>query len=215
NFNRNRFTGDITVNDPNLTLDFDGNIDFNPQLPEFNFQASVKNADLNKLKLTKDTILIDADFKTNFTGNSLDNIQGDLELRRIQLTNSTHSLIVDSISLSAEGIGTSRSLAVRSDILDASINGQYDLNTLTSYFKSVVKRYIPSLQTKMVQPQPQNFDFNLRLKNFDPITLLFIPDLEIPEGAVITGKFVSAQNVASLNAFAKTASYKGIKVHNF
>src|SRR5690606_11145313 len=62
---------------------------------------------------------------------------------------------------------------------------------------------------------PQDFDFNLRLKNFDPITLLFLPDLKIPDGAVITGKFVSSQNVAALNAFAKTASYKGVKVHNF
>jgi hypothetical protein len=36
-------------------------------------------------------------------------------------------------------------IALRSDALDGSIKGSYDLATLPSYFKTIVKKYIPSL----------------------------------------------------------------------
>ena len=212
-FNKNLFAGKIRVNDANLKLDFDGNVDLNPKLPQFNFIASVESANLRQLGFTKDTIRIDAKFTTNFTGNSLDNIQGNLALRSIQLTDPRDSWTVDSVELSAQGIGRDRLLSIQSDILDASIRGEYDLNTLPSYFKTVVKKYIPSLNTAIVKPAPQNFDFNLRLKKFEPLTL-FIPDLQIPEGAIINGKFASSQNTATLNAFSKVLIYKGVKINN-
>ena len=211
----NLFNGRINVNDRNIKLEFDGGVNFNPKLPVFNFNAVVRGANLHALHLVKDTVQIDANFNTNFTGNNLDNIQGNFDIRSIRLTNSEHSFVVDSLALSAIGIGKSRELKINSDILDASIKGEYDLNTLPSYFKSVAKTYIPSLAISYVKPGPQNFEFSLQLKYFEPISLLFFPALKVPEGASITGLFNSTENIANLNGFAELITYNKIKINNF
>ncbi|TZF81842.1 translocation/assembly module TamB [Pedobacter sp. BS3] len=213
-FNKNLFDGKIKINDANMKLDFAGSVNLNPKLPAFDFKASLRNANLHKLNFTNDTLQVDADFTTNFTGDDLNNIQGNLLLSQVRLTNTQTSLVVDSVSLTANNIGADRTLTVNSDILDASIHGEYDLNTLPSYFKSVVKRYIPSLKTTIVSGGTQNFDFNLNLKYFEPVSILFAPHVKVPEGAVMNGKFVSAQNIATFNAYFKLIQYDNIKVNN-
>ena len=208
------FNGQIKVDDSNLDLNFDGNINLNPQRPIFNFNALIRGANLHKLNFTKDTIQFDADLNTNFSGSNLDNIEGSVALSRIQLTNPKNSFIVDSVNLKAIGIGAQRSLKIGSDIFDASIKGQYDLKTLPSYFKSVASRYIPSLGLTFITPGKQNFEFSLNIKYFDPISMLLIPDLKIPEQANFNGKFVSSENIANLNGFIKLIQYKKIKIND-
>ncbi|MGB4401055.1 MAG: translocation/assembly module TamB, partial [Daejeonella sp.] len=208
------FQGIIKINDRNIKLDFDGSIDLKPQLPIFNFTASIRGANLHKLNFTKDTVQIDADLKTNFTGSNLDNIQGAFALNDIRLTNSDNSFIVNAVNLRAIGIGTNRELKIESDILDASIKGQYDLRTFPDYFKSVASQYIPSLRLKYAKPGLQNFEFSLKIKYFEPLSLLLMPALKIPEGANFNGKFVSSENIANLNGFAELIQYNKFKINN-
>ena len=213
-FNKNLFDGRIKVNDRNIKLDFSGGVNLNPALPEFHFNSMIRHANLRVLNLVKDTVQIDADFKTNFTGNSLDNIQGQVYISKARLTNTKNSFVVDSVDLSANGIGNNRSLIVKSDILEASIKGKYDLKTLPSYFKTLLKKYIPSMQLNLGVPKAQNFEFALNIKHFEPISLLFFPEIKIPEQANFSGKFVSLENIATLNGFAKLITYKKIKINN-
>ncbi|MBC7913419.1 MAG: translocation/assembly module TamB, partial [Pyrinomonadaceae bacterium] len=214
-YNGSFFNGEINVNDRNIKLDFLGKIDFTSKLPSFNFNATLRNTNLHKLGFVKDTMQIDADFHTAFVGNSLDNIQGNLQLKRIRMTTPKHSLVVDSVYLVADGLGNKRSLTINSDILDAGIRGQYDLKNLPYYFTSLVKKYVPSIRVKVGKPGIQNFDFTLNLKYFEPISLLFFPDLKIPEGADFTGNFVSAKNIATLTGASPLIEYKEIKINNF
>ena len=214
NFINNFFDGKISIDDKNVKLEFEGGVNLNPQLPIFNFNAVIRQANLHALNLIKDTIQIDADFKTNFTGNNLENIQGNFDIRSIKLINAEHSFEIDSLALSAIGIGKNRELKISSDIMDASIKGEYDLKTLPAYFKSVAKTYIPSLDIENIKPGQQNFQFALNLKYFEPISLLFIPKLKIPEGASFTGLFDSEKNIANLNGFVRLITYDKIKVNN-
>ncbi|KHJ38712.1 hypothetical protein PBAC_10500 [Pedobacter glucosidilyticus] len=212
--NKQLFDGKVKVNDKNLLLDFNGLANLNPTLPEFKFKAQIRQANLHKLNLYKDTIQIDADFTTDFTGNSLDNIQGNLELSHVKATTKDSSFVIDSVFLRARGIGKDRLLALTSDIGDASIKGQYDLATLPSAFKTVVKKYIPSLKTKIVPPKDQNFEFNIDLKNFDYVSNIFFPQLKIPERGVFNGKFDSKNNLVNLNGYVKTIKYNNMVFNN-
>lgn len=208
------FNGKIFINDPNLKLEFDGKIDLNQKVPAFNFLASIKDANLLNLKLTKDSISVDADLNTNFSGSNLDNIEGSVAINNIHLTNNQSSFDVDSINLKAIGIGQSRSLNIESDLLNASIKGEYDLKTLPSYFKSVASKYIPSLGLSFVEPGKQDFEFSLNIKYFEPLSMLLAPRLRIPEQANFTGKFVSEKNIANLSGFIKIVQINKIKINN-
>src|SRR5690606_22298475 len=131
--------------------------------------ATLKNAKLRALKLYKDSLKVDAVFSTNFSGNNLNNIEGNLLIQQIRLNNVKGIYNIDSVDLRASGRGADRSLTIKSDIADASIKGQYDLNTIPSYYKALAKTYIPSLKTDIRNFKNQIFEFNLRVKRFEPI----------------------------------------------
>jgi hypothetical protein len=213
-FDKKYFDGSLKINDKNVQLTFDGGVNLNPKLPVFNFKASIKNAKLKALKLYKDSLKIDAVFSTNFSGNNLNNIQGNLRLQEIRLDNVKGIYNIDSVDLQASGLGKERSLTIKSDILDASIKGQYDLNTIPSYYKALAKKYIPSLKADIVKFGDQIFQFNLTVKKFEPIAELLVPGLEIEDQAIFAGNFDSPNNIATLNGFIKKLKYKGIVVNN-
>jgi len=213
-FDKQLFDGNLHINDPNIQLAFDGSVNLNPELPVFRFKADIKNAALKTLNLVRDSMLLDASFSTNFSGDNLNNIQGRLLIDQIKINNKNGSYDVDSIQLRAEGIGVNRVLAVNSDILDASIKGQYDLNTIVSYYKAIAKTYIPSLETEIIKYNPQIFNFDLRIKRFAPIAELVAPGLVLDNNAILIGNFDSRNNVATLNGFISKLSYKGIVANN-
>jgi hypothetical protein len=213
-FDKKYFDGNLKVNDKNVQLDFDGGVNLNPKLPVFNFKASIKNAKLRALHLYKDSLKVDAVFRTNFSGTNLNNIQGDLLIQRIRLDNVKGIYNIDSVELNAQGIGVDRTLKISSDVLDASIKGQYDLNTLPSYYKALAKTYIPSLKTEIFRFKDQIFQFNLAIKRFEPVAELIAPGLEIEDQAILIGNFDSKQNIATLNGFVKKLTYKGVIANN-
>lgn len=213
-FEKKFFDGKLNINDKNIQLNFDGNVNLNPQLPVFNFNATIKNAKLKPLKLYKDSLEIDATLSSNFTGNSLNNIEGNLLVEQIKLSNSKKNYHIKSLQLNANNLGVNRSLTIKSDVLDASIKGQYDLNSIVSYYKAIAKTYLPSLSTAIIKYKPQIFDFNLKIKNFEPIAALFIPGLKIDNQAILVGSFDSRNQKAILNGSVNKLSYQGIIVNN-
>ncbi|HEX8609006.1 MAG TPA: translocation/assembly module TamB domain-containing protein, partial [Pedobacter sp.] len=213
-FVKKYFDGSVKVNDKNLQLVFDGGVNLNPKLPVFNFKATIKDAKLNALKLHKDSLKIDAKFSTNFSGNNLNNIQGNLVIQQIRLENVKGIYNIDSVKLQANGIGRDRTLTINSDILDASLRGQYDLNTIIPYYTALAKKYIPSLKAKDLKYRDQIFTLNLNIKKFEPIAELVAPGLEIEDQAILIGNFDSPNNIATLNGFVKKLKYKSVIVNN-
>jgi hypothetical protein len=214
-FANKKVNGKVTVNDKNLKLNIAGSVNFNPTLPVYNFAGNIENARLRQLKLIKDTITFNTRMNTNFSGNNLDNLDGSILLTNIRVVNPRNNYIVDSVSLTASGRGDARLISLKSDIADGSIKGNYDLATLPSYFKTIAKKYIPSLKTDIVTPKPQNFDFTLNLKNIDPFTAIFMPDLKVPDQGSFVGKFNSSNKTATLSGYIKTIQLGKIIFHDF
>ncbi|OKS88210.1 translocation/assembly module TamB domain-containing protein [Mucilaginibacter polytrichastri] len=207
--------GKITVNDRNLKLNLQGSVNLKPKLPAYQFNATIGDAKLYALKLLGDTITLSTQLKTSFTGNDLKNLQGSVILSPVRVVDPRHNYLIDSVSLTSKGFGKEREISLRSDLLDGTLKGNADLATLPSYFKTIVKQYIPSLKTDIVKPGPQDFEFNLQLKNLDPITAMFAPDLKVPEQGTFNGKFNSETHTATLNGYVKTFKYGTTVFHDF
>ncbi|MDB5030584.1 translocation/assembly module TamB domain-containing protein [Mucilaginibacter sp.] len=214
-FINKKINGSLSIKDKNILFDGNGTVDLNPQLPVYDFTAAIHDAHLNKLKFITDTITVSAQLKTKFSGNDLKNFEGRIMFSPIRIIDPRNNYLLDSVYFSASGKGNERLIALKSDALDGSIKGSYDLATLPSYFKTIVKKYIPSLQLDATTPKPQNFDLNLKIKNLDPLTAIFFPDLQIPEQGTFIGKFNSNSKTATINGFIKTIKYKKIVFHNF
>jgi len=213
-FEKKFFDGNLTINDKNIQLDFAGNVNLNPKLPIFNFKVDLKNAKLNLLKLYKDTLQVDAMLSSNFSGKNLNDIQGSLVAENIKISNNRASHQIKLIQLNANNLGLNRSLIVKSDLFDASILGQYDLNSMVSYYKAIAKTYLPALTKDVVNYKTQIFDFNLSIKNFEPIADIFVPGLKIDNQAILIGSFDSRNNKATLNGSINQLTYRGITAKN-
>lgn len=207
--------GKVAINDRNIKLNLAGLINLNPKLPVYTVTGNVSNAKLQQLKLLKDTIAFSTDINTNFSGNNLDNLDGSILLTKIRVADPRNDYVVDSLALTAGGKGDARLISLKSDIADGSIKGSYDLATLPSYFKTIAKKYIPSLKADITTPKPENFDFNLTLKNIDPFTAIFMPQLKIPDQGTFVGKFNSNNKTATLSGYIKTIKLGKIVFHDF
>ena len=214
-FNKKIVSAKVNIADKNIGLDLNGSIDLNPALPVYNFTASINKAQLRTLKLLSDTITLSTKVTTNFSGNDLKNLTGNITMLDTRVIDPRNNYPVDSVILSSTGAGNAREISLRSDVADAYIKGSFDLATLPSYFKTIVKKYIPSLKTTITEPKPQNFAFNLTIKNPDPLIAIFIPDLKIPDQGTVVGKFNSVDKTADLNAYVKTIQYGKTVFHDF
>jgi hypothetical protein len=205
----------ISINDSNIKLDASGSIDLNPKLTAYNFEADITDANLHTLKLLKDTITLTTRITTNFAGNSLNNTEGQILLSPIRIVDPRNNYVVDSVYLSANGVGNVREISLRSDMADGSLKGNYDLATLPSYFKTIIKKYIPSLKTDIVTPNPQQFSFNLKLKNLDPLLAMYLPELKVPDQGTFIGQFNSVAKTATLTGLIKTFQFGKTVFHDF
>lgn len=203
-FNKKIASAKISINDKNVKLNLNGTVNLNGELPAYHINATIDNAQLHTLKLLGDTITLTTQVTANFSGVNLNNLTGGVSLTCARIVDPRHDYPIDSLILTATGSGNNRAITLKSDIADGNIKGSYDLATLPSYFKTIAKKYIPSLKTEIVPPNPQNFSFNLTLKNPDPLIALFMPDLKIPDQGTFVGQFNSADKTATLDVYIKT-----------
>lgn len=199
------------INDRNLNLQGEAIIDFRDSETSYDFSARVEKANLFEMGLLRDSLQAEGQIRGKFRGNNVNTIVGDARLHRIVLRKPSSSIAVDSVVLLAEGARANRRIAVQSDVLDATMNGEIDLASFSSYFKSVAKRYLPSWN---IEPKPsrQVFDIALKLKRSEPLLLLFAPGVKIPDTMVVNGKFSTVDSIANLNAYIPLLEVGKIKV---
>ena len=205
----------LSIDDSNIQLDANGSVDFNPKLTEYNFEATINDAKLRTLKLLKDTITLSTHISANFHGHDVNNTEGKVLLSQIRITDPRNNYVVDSIYFAANGLGKVREISLKSDLADAGIKGSYDLATLPSYFKTILKKYIPSLKTDIVPPKPQQFSFNLTIKNLEPLLAMYAPTVKVPDQGTFVGQFDSANKTATLNGYIKTVQLGKTVFHDF
>jgi autotransporter translocation and assembly factor TamB len=78
NFKAPNYKGEISINDPNLTMNFDGLLDLTNKENKYDFHINVENADLNQLNLVKGFhFYFKGDVVFRFQ-NSIENLQGNV-----------------------------------------------------------------------------------------------------------------------------------------
>ena len=82
------FNGKLAIDDECLFLDFLGKVDFNDaKNPIYDFNASILNADLQALNLTKEKMIISLDGYFDVHGLKVEDLVGNLNLTNLQIQN--------------------------------------------------------------------------------------------------------------------------------
>ena len=214
------FDGSFSISDPNIMMEFLGKVNFSKDNPEFDFTADVLRARPYYLHLDNSDPGYFASFllKTNFTGNKIDQLNGEVRIINSLFRKKDLQLQMYNFSLFAINTPDSNRILVNSDVIDGEIRGQYKVSTLPSSFKNLAGYYLPSLEEDTVKSIPaednNNFSFSATLKNIHPLITFFLPDFDLGNNTEISGHYRPENKDVELNVSARSFSFKGNEWRN-
>lgn len=188
-FQKGAFAGEVRMNDPNLNFTSNINIDFNGDQPRFLVLGDVAKANLQALKLTQDKYELAGLFDLDFTGTNIDNFIGYAKLLNASLLHDSTRLAFDSLSLSTELVDGRKLLTLKSNEIDASVRGQYNILDLPNTIQSYLHNYYPSyIAAPSKIPQDQRFGIRITTRNISDYISIFDPRLSGFDNSTISGR---------------------------
>lgn len=177
---REYFGGSATIRDQNLDMDFDGEFRSDIKVPEANFTALIRHANLTAFGLDTADQTLSGRFVLDFTGHSLDDAAGSITGEDVEIVRNNNHVTIPYINLSAYEYDKIKELKLRSDLVDAGIKGQFRLDLLDVSFMHLLHQLIPAYfgmpDTKLPN---EDFVFDFDLKKPFEITSLYIPELQL------------------------------------
>ncbi|RKD89913.1 translocation/assembly module TamB domain-containing protein [Mangrovibacterium diazotrophicum] len=185
-----RFEGDLNIHDKNLECAFNGKLNLDPDSSLFDFELKLDKADLVALQLDKyfKRSELSMHVNANFTGSKIDDIKGAIKFDDGKYVNENDTILLNSLIINTTAAETNR-LEIKSDFIDADIEGSYLFASLGKSIENLVKYYLPSSAAEIQEtPGLNKFSFDVEMKNLEPVLQTFYPKLRISPG-YITGKF--------------------------
>lgn len=193
-----KFNGILIVDDPNLNFNFNGLINMGDSLPDFDFTAQIHNAQLFKLNLLKrDSVEnISTRMKVNFKGTNLDNIDGSVQIENSIYSEGNKRITMDHLSLlTRQDTATGKSYHLQSDFVDADITGDFSFNALIPSLSTFIQNYLASfnlndsLLALSLAQSNQKMNYEVRFKQSNEVTNVFLPFLKIAPNSTLSGYY--------------------------
>jgi hypothetical protein len=190
-FENQKFIGELDINDENLALHFNGLIDASKDKMISQFDLVLKSSNLAKLNLFREyDSLTYLSFSANLDiiGTDIDEIEGFAKIKNIHFKDSKLDHSVDYLNLDAIGNQLNRKIELKSDLLDAEITGAFAVYKIPKTIYRFIKEYMPLDSATDDFVDNQNFRFSFLLKNTDPFTEVFLPELKIDSATELYGQ---------------------------
>lgn len=194
------FSGQMTIDDPNLQFNANGSIDLRKGVNRVKIQASLDTAQFDKLGLIKDHLAISTYLDIDTKGLQVDSIFGEAYFNNSIISYKDQNLKLDSIHLTSLRDKEGRILRLRSSLVDATLRGHYyystlfnDLTRLYNEFKLNVKNDKAAIasyysqKTKSIQSYQANFE--VKLNDINPLVTLAGIDASVSKDTKIVGQF--------------------------
>ncbi|MBI5011002.1 MAG: hypothetical protein HZB98_15415, partial [Bacteroidia bacterium] len=191
-FTEKTWDGSINISDRNIKMEVLGLFNFENKLPEFDFTLNIANAKLHNLNLDrKDTSSrVTLLLTSNFRGNSIDNLDGEIRLLNSSLVRYGNILELYDFSVKTYLSGNKPVLSIRTDFVDADITGPHNFSEFGDLTKYLLAKLMPSKfvsVSKQKEIKRNNFSFNIKFKNTDEINYFFNTGFLISENSFLEG----------------------------
>ncbi|ABQ07591.1 translocation/assembly module TamB domain-containing protein [Flavobacterium johnsoniae] len=212
NFKLPYYKGQLSINDPNLNLTFDGLVDLSKRESRYDFHINVENSDLQKLRFVNDSIShFKGDAVVQVSGNSIENLQGNIIIKDAEYQNPQATYVFDDVTISSNfDADRLRTITINSaDIVEGRIVGKFQFAQLDKLvMNSVGSLYTNYKPYKVKKGQFLRFNFHV----YNKVVEMLYPDLKIDSSTVVRGKidadlqefkfgFRSKQITAAKNTF--------------
>lgn len=208
-FNKKLFNGYLQITDPNLALNFIGNINFNDTLPVFNFRSEVVKSDLRALNLTKDSITFSGKLDLDFAGKDIDHFLGDARLYDINLFKNKTRVAFDTLVIHSRLNDDGKALTFQGNEIQGYLRGQYSFKKFPDAVLLFLHRYFPGKVTLPdIKNLKENFSFGVTLGHAEGIIHSFLPQLSGLNDATVQGSINTLADTLALAAEIPGLGYK-------
>jgi hypothetical protein len=191
NFKLPYYKGQVSINDPNLSLTFDGLVDLSKSESRYDFHINVENADLRKLRFVNDSIShFTGDAVVEVTGNSIENLQGNIYIKDAEYQNPKSTYKFDELTINSSfDADRLRTITINStDVVNGKIVGKFRFDQLDKLvMNSVGSLYTNYKPYKVKKGQFLRFNFHV----YDKVVEMLYPEINIDSSTVVRGKIDS------------------------
>ncbi|MBL4664108.1 MAG: translocation/assembly module TamB [Flavobacteriaceae bacterium] len=193
------FNGKLKIDDPNLKMDFNGLIDISKHFNQYDFDATIEYAELNKLNLFKrDSVAVFAGrIIMNMQGTTVDDAVGTIEFLETFYQTEVDDFYFDDFLISSYNTKDIRTIEIKSpDIIDGKISGKFLVEDIPNLFHnsigSIYANYIPN---EVTTDQYIDYEFEI----YNKIVDVFVPQLRLGENTRIKGSVYSDESKFKMN----------------
>jgi len=216
-FEQRLFTGNVDVNDENLTLDFAGAVDFNEEEPVFTFDSQISDANLKKWNWSKDDLYVSTLANLALTGSNIDNIKGTASFQNISIRRGDREELIDEVKLYSviDESTNERLLQLDSEYFIALVEGKFDLRGLAAAFQNYINHYFPMEFRDGQITEEQDIDFEIEI--LKPITFadLLVPKVNYVSEGLLDGQFNSIEKKIDLDFSLDSLVYDTYRIDEF
>jgi hypothetical protein len=213
---RRKFDGAFTIKDPNLAMNLTGLVDFSRDTPVYKVNGSIYKSNFKTLNLGNQDLAFSGDIDFNFKLKKIEDFTGTAVVKNAQLMNNGTPLSFDSLFVSNTFTDKkNKLLVVKSNEIDATFNGNFDIVNLPDAALIFLHKYLPAyIPAPRGKAANQDFTFNIETKNIGPFIGLFDKNIRGFENSTINGQISSNQNIFELNSRVPSFEYGKIYFKN-
>ena len=170
------YNGALALNDSNIVLNIDGMMNLSEKEKEFALDLKGENIRLNDINLTTkykgSTLSFDID--ANFKGDRIDNADGVVAINNLLFTNNDSEFAMEGAYIEANNSNFPQYIALKSDIIEGNIVGNYKFSSLKNSFLGVLSEVMPSFIDNVVALENNNsFEFEFSIPDTENLTKTF------------------------------------------
>ncbi len=221
------FEGQLGIADPNLRFNGSGTVDLRDGREAIKIQARLDTALLHALNLTQDRVFISTSLDANTQGFKVDDLVGDARFEDLSVSYDERQLAIDTLWFKSRlGENQHRSFALGTERINASLEGDFQFTTLLDEVPELISEYQlifkndkeqlaryyaneQAEQEESDQQQRYEIDYDIALKDVNPLLNLFVPQIALSPNVHASGRFTGGYtSIFSLQSHIDTLRYQ-------
>ena len=197
-------TAVINAQDPSLNAIIDGSLNFANEDMQIDFTADIENADLQRLNLVEDPLVVQGSFSASLVGSELDALIGEINAQNALVRTNNKEVDLETLDLRIEEVNNQQSISFTTGTVDANFTGNFKYTELVPTALNTVNNYYDfnkgweSLNN--VLNNNEQISFSLSVQEQDELLETFVDGLQIESDVEANGYINPATNEMSIVA---------------
>lgn len=212
------FNGLLTSKDENADFDFNGTVDFKNKIPEMDFISTINKLNLRELHFTNknDSGSLSSQIFIKINGDNIDNLTGQINFDNTIYKTKTRTFKLSTFNIQLEQNTQDKKVRLSTEYLNAAVYGRYAFSNLKPAIESLLYTYYPAFFKKplLSKKYNDNLSFQIKIKKFNTLRDLFLPELMVSPGTIIDGNFNAAENKLNMQLNSSKINYKSMFVED-